>query len=113
MNWQNNTTTKHLSYDAKRKVFEWFPKQDAEFISEECEKIADEFAIDFAEWCLADFYSSLQTGIDAKADTMEELLEIYKKNKDYENMAHIRHTHLSRSINNTRRYRYGYTFRRL
>jgi hypothetical protein len=47
----------------------------------EIEKIADEFAIGFAEWCLADFYNSLQTGIDAKADTMEELLEIYKKEK--------------------------------
>jgi hypothetical protein len=50
--------------------------------AESFEKIADEFAIGFAKWCLADFYISLQPGIDAKADTMEELLEIYKKEKE-------------------------------
>jgi len=50
--------------------------------SNHCVKIADEFAIGFAKWCLADFYISLNSlFIDAKADTMEELLEIYKKEK--------------------------------
>jgi hypothetical protein len=43
---------------------------------EECEKIADDFAIDFAEWLL----------IEPEDDSMEkcttkELLEIYKKEK--------------------------------
>ncbi len=44
-------------------------------------KIADEFAIGFVEWCLKELYTSLETGIDAKADTIEELLEVYKKEK--------------------------------
>jgi len=41
------------------------------------EKIADEFAIGFAEWCL----ESLLNGEEPKADTIKELLEIYKKEK--------------------------------
>ena len=53
----------------------------SESFANEIEQIADEFAIGFAEWCLADFYISLQTGIDAKADTIEQLLEIYKKER--------------------------------
>lgn len=74
----------------KEKFFEWFPKQDAEFISEECEKIADDFAIGFAEWCIKkriDFFDSTEIGetytIDGNVSKykMSELLEIYKKEK--------------------------------
>jgi hypothetical protein len=45
--------------------------------AEECEKIADELAIGFAEWCL----ESLLNGEEPKADRIKELLEIYKKEK--------------------------------
>jgi hypothetical protein len=38
-----------------------------------CEKIADEFAIGFAEWCLDENHIILNDG--------KELLEIYKKEK--------------------------------
>jgi hypothetical protein len=48
-----------------------------DLIKEECEEIADEFAIGFAEWCL----ESLLNGEEPKADTIKELLEIYKKEK--------------------------------
>ena len=58
----------------KENFFNWYPKQDAEFISEECVLIADEFAIGFAEWCFR-HYSEIPC-----EDTFE-LLEIYKKEK--------------------------------
>jgi len=38
---------------------------------DECEKIADEFAIGFAEWC----------GVPIVDANVKELLEIYKKEK--------------------------------
>jgi hypothetical protein len=47
--------------------------------AEECLKIADEHAIKFAEWCLKEFYTSLDTVIDARADNMQDLLVIFKK----------------------------------
>ena len=66
-----------------REKFEQYSKKEVwekrNYNAEECVDIADVLAIGFAKWCLADFYTSLQSGIDAKADTMEELLEIYKK----------------------------------
>jgi hypothetical protein len=72
----------------KEKFFNWYPKQDAEFISEKCEEIADEFAIGFSEWCSRKeflpnkgwFIGSyeLEMGI---FKTTKELLEIYKKEK--------------------------------
>jgi hypothetical protein len=45
-----------------------------------CEKIADDYAIEFAKWCLI----SLLNGEEPKAETPEELLEIFKKAKGYE-----------------------------
>lgn len=40
----------------------------------------DEFSIEFATWCLI----SLLNGEEPKAETPEELLEIFKKAKGYE-----------------------------
>jgi hypothetical protein len=46
--------------------------------AEQCEKIADEFAIEFAEWCVKnELFYSIQYG---RIKTLE-LLEIYKKQK--------------------------------
>lgn len=42
-------------------------------VSEQCEKISEEFAIGFAEWCLDENHIILNDG--------KELLEIYKKEK--------------------------------
>jgi len=42
------------------------------YITYECEEIADEFAIGFADWVL---YGNISSFLD----TPEELLEIYKK----------------------------------
>lgn len=56
--------------------------------SNQCEKIADEFAIGFAEWCIKkriDFFDSTEIGETYTIDgfvskyKMNELLEIYKK----------------------------------
>lgn len=69
----------------QEKFFNWFPKQDAEFISEECEIIADEFAIGFAEWIRKEvYYEHLTKEFIYKRNVYEsekELLEIYKKEK--------------------------------
>ena len=55
-----------------------------------CVKIADEYAIGFAEWCIKkriDFFDSTEIGetytIDGNVSKykMKELLEIYKKEK--------------------------------
>jgi hypothetical protein len=55
---------------------------------DECEKVADKFAIGFAEWCIKkriDFFDSTEIGetytIDGNVSKykMNELLEIYKK----------------------------------
>ena len=61
----------------KEKFFEWFPKQDAEFISEECEKIADEFAIGFANWIRV----CKLKGRPYDFENIKELLIIYKEEK--------------------------------
>ena len=56
----------------------------------QCEVIADEFAIGFAEWCIKkriDFFDSTEIGETYTIDgfvskyKMNELLEIYKKEK--------------------------------
>jgi len=44
-------------------------------LAEECEKVADEFAIGFAEW-----FNNLKYDV-MRYKTMEEHLEIYKKEK--------------------------------
>ena len=59
----------------KEKFFNWYPKQDAEFISEQCEQIADDYAIGFAEWLMKTRFQSI------KNIKTEKLLEIYKKEK--------------------------------
>ena len=46
-----------------------------DYVAKQCEKIADEFAIGFAEWC-DERYS-------VKIQNFKELLEIYKKEKGY------------------------------
>lgn len=43
--------------------------------SNQCEKIADEFAIEFAKWCFNVVSEKKHKGID----TTKELLEIFKK----------------------------------
>jgi hypothetical protein len=57
---------------------------------EQCEKIAEEFAIGFAEWCIKkriDFFDSTEIGETYTIDgfvskyKINELLEIYKKEK--------------------------------
>jgi hypothetical protein len=67
------------------KFFNWFPKQDAEFIADECEKIADEFAIEFAHFLAEHTYCCYESGwsndFGDKELTTKELLEIYKKEK--------------------------------
>jgi len=40
----------------------------------------NDLTIKFAEWCLVEFLTSLNTGVDAKADNIEELLQIFKDN---------------------------------
>ena len=56
-----------------------------------CEQVADEFAIGFAKWCIKkriDFFDSTEIGETYTIDgfvskyKMNELLEIYKKEKD-------------------------------
>jgi hypothetical protein len=47
--------------------------KEAKVFASECEKIADEFAIGFAEWCLDENHIILNDG--------KELLKIYKKEK--------------------------------
>jgi hypothetical protein len=57
----------------------------------ECEKVADEFAIGFASWCIkkrVDFFDDTEIGETYTIDgfvsryKMKELLEIYKKEKE-------------------------------
>ena len=52
--------------------------KEAKAFAKECEKIADDYAIEFAEWliCMKDF----KTGIYL-IKTSKELLEIFKKEK--------------------------------
>jgi len=57
----------------------------------DCEKIADEFAISFSEWCFMKnvrFFDDTEQGMIFKIDiyktkyTTKELLEIFKKEKE-------------------------------
>jgi hypothetical protein len=51
---------------------------------DDCEQIADEFAIGFAEWISLKGYKSYSNGwanFNTKAVNEKELLEIYKKEK--------------------------------
>lgn len=43
-------------------------------LADKCENIADDYAIDFATWCLI----SLLNGEETKAENPKELLEIFK-----------------------------------
>jgi predicted nucleotidyltransferase len=62
-------TLKEKFVKTYRKVF------SVENLAEECEKIADEFAIEFAEWLNVNAYKY------PTKTTTKELLEIYKKEK--------------------------------
>jgi len=57
----------------------------AEHNAKECEKIAEDFAIGFAEWLRVDYYDNGDFWIawnnDKETKTSKELLEIYKKEK--------------------------------
>jgi hypothetical protein len=44
----------------------------ANYHAEKCEKIADDFSIEFSKWCFKNFDMT---------NTIEQLLEIYKKEK--------------------------------
>jgi len=48
--------------------------------AEECEKIADEFAIGFGQWMAKEYWLN-SSGKYTKGQTHKELLEIYKKEK--------------------------------
>jgi hypothetical protein len=58
----------------------------------DCEKIADEFAIEFSEWCDDNYFRMGNTPIWSDSTdwlynikiTTKELLEIFKKEKGYE-----------------------------
>jgi hypothetical protein len=74
----------------QEKFFNWYPKQDAEFIAEECEKIADDFAIGFALWKEGQvsqddnglYYGESRIAVSRKNPvSIYRLLEIYKKQK--------------------------------
>jgi hypothetical protein len=58
----------------KEKFIDAF-KSGKRFDIKNAEVIADEFAIGFGEWCL----NSLLNGEEPQGETMEELLEMYKK----------------------------------
>ena len=68
----------------KDKFQQWFINDEedehyegmVELVSIEHEKIADEYAIEFAEWS-----KSLYVATDYKFKNTKELLEIYKKEK--------------------------------
>lgn len=57
-------------------------------LAEKCEQIADEFAIDFTEWCIKNAKSTYCSGEGAliwykkKYHTISQLLEIYKSEKE-------------------------------
>lgn len=59
-----------------------------ELILTECEKIADDYAIEFAEWTDYLGYALVDNGwvsfSDDKPKTTQELLKIFKKEKGYE-----------------------------
>jgi len=64
--------------------------KEAKVFASECEKIADEFAIGFGEWCIkkrVDFFDDTEIGETYTIDgfvsryKVKELLEIYKKEK--------------------------------
>lgn len=56
-----------------------------DYVAKQCEKIADEFAIEFAEWkdkFISEIDDWKQDGVYLKNSyTTKELLEIYKKEK--------------------------------
>jgi hypothetical protein len=68
-------------------------ERKAESYAEKCEKIADDYAISFSEWCFMKnirFFDDTEQGMIFKIDiyktkyTTKELLEIFKKEKGYE-----------------------------
>jgi len=77
-----------------KEKFEQYAKQEVwekkNYNAEECVDIAEKFAIGFAEWCIkkrVDFFDSTEIGETYTIDgfvskyKMNELLEIYKKEK--------------------------------
>ena len=52
---------------------------EAERFASQCEEIADEFAIGFANWCLK---NGMFTQFKITQNATNELLEIYKKEKN-------------------------------
>ena len=64
-----------------KEKFEQYAKEEIwrtrNYNAEECEEIADEFAIGFAEWLIYIY----KEGILYHSHSNEELLEIYKKEK--------------------------------
>ena len=68
------TLKEKLSQYAKQEVWE-----KRNYNAEECEQIADEFAIGFAEWLVYDWHNDERWWI---ITDRKELLEIYKKEKE-------------------------------
>jgi hypothetical protein len=60
-----------------RKILDAYNREEISYsrMNEMLNELADKFAIGFAEWCL----ESLLNGEEPKADTINELLQIYKK----------------------------------
>ena len=60
-------------------------KKEAKIFANECEQIADEFAIVFAEWKDGNFFNQedgfYNRNYKDEAFTLKELLEIFKKEK--------------------------------
>lgn len=49
-------------------------------MADECEKIADDYAIDFAEWMAKEYWLN-SSGKHLKSTKTKQLLEIFKKEK--------------------------------
>ena len=64
----------------KEKFYKKFISKPDLYPLEECEQIADEFAIGFAEWMAKEYWLN-SSGKFRKEQTHKELLEIYKKEK--------------------------------
>lgn len=47
--------------------------------AKECVKIADEYAVEFAEWVLRHSISYLECDVDTEESSVEKLLEIFKE----------------------------------
>ena len=64
----------------KEKFLQYTPVEFEEEYTEKCEKIADDYAIEFYNWCNV----NIQDINYAQINATEQLLEIFKKEKGYD-----------------------------